>query len=119
MTTKISRRKLIQTTSAASVAAGVAAMSPAAINAATMPGPRFEGKDTPKLCLAVGDGGPLPQGTPEETAATGARRLRQLGVEHAITGMGRIPWAEETLPGLLDRHKKNGITIGNIIISGF
>jgi mannonate dehydratase len=115
MTTKISRRKLMQTAGVASVAA----MSPPPMNAASMPGPRFEGKDTPKLCLGIGDGGPLPQGTPDETAATGARRLLQLGVEHAITGMGRIPWDEETLRTLLDRHKKNGITIANIMISGF
>src|SRR5437016_9450909 len=102
MTTKISRRRLMQTAGVASVAA----MSPPPMNAATMPGPRFESKDTPKLCLSIGDGGPLPQGTPEENAAAGARRLRQLGVEHAITGMGRIPWDEETLRGTLDRYKK-------------
>jgi len=105
MTTKLSRRRLMQTAGVASVAA----MSPP-INAAAMPPPHYEGKDTPKLCLAVGDGGPLPQGTPDETVAIGARRLRQLGVEYAITGVGRIPWEEETMRGLLDQYKKNGIT---------
>jgi mannonate dehydratase len=98
--------------------AGTAAMTPAT-TAATMPAPRFEGKDTPKLCLGIGDGGPLPQGSPAETAAAGARRLRQLGVEYAITGIGRIPWDEETLRGLLDAYKKNGVTIANVMISGF
>ena len=89
------------------------------MNAATMPGPRFEGKETPKICLAVGDGGPVAQGTPAEMAAAGSRRLRQLGVEYAITGMGRTPWEEETLRALLDRYKKNGIAVDNIMISGF
>jgi mannonate dehydratase len=114
MSTTISRRRLMQTAGIA----GAAAMTPAT-TAATMPAPRFEGKDTPKLCLSVGDGGPLPQGSPAETAAAAARRLRQLGVEYAITGIGRIPWDEETLRGLLDAYKKNGVTIANVMISGF
>ena len=52
-------------------------------------------------------------------AAAGSRRLRQLGVEYAITGLGRPPWEEETLRTLLDRYKKNGIAVDNIMISGF
>jgi mannonate dehydratase len=99
-------------------AASAAAMTPQA-GAATMPPNRFEGRDTPKLCLGIGDGGPVQQGTPDDMAAANARRLRQIGVEHAITGMGRIPWEEETLRALLDRYKKNGVTIGNIMIGGF
>lgn len=114
MSTTISRRRLMQTAGIA----GAAAMTPAT-TAATMPAPRFEGKDTPKLCLSIGDGGPLPQGSTAEVAAAAARRLRQLGVEHAITGIGRIPWDEETLRGLLDAYKKNGVTIANVMISGF
>jgi mannonate dehydratase len=114
MSTTISRRRLMQTAGIA----GAAAMTPAT-TAATMPAPRFEGKDTPKLCLSIGDGGPLPQGSPAEIAAAAARRLRQLGVEHAITGIGRIPWDEETLRALLDAYKKNGVTIANVMISGF
>jgi len=114
MSTTISRRRLMQTAGIA----GAAAMTPAT-TAATMPAPRFEGKDTPKLCLSIGDGGPLPQGSPAEIAAAAARRLRQLGVEQAITGIGRIPWDEETLRALLDAYKKNGVTIANVMISGF
>jgi hypothetical protein len=52
MSTTISRRRLMQTA------------------------PRFESKDTPKLCLRIGDGGPLPEGSPAETAMAAARRLR-------------------------------------------
>ncbi|MBS1854562.1 MAG: mannonate dehydratase [Acidobacteria bacterium] len=89
------------------------------VDAATMPPNRFEGKDTPKLCLGIGDGGPVAQGTPDEMAAASARRLCQIGVQHAITGMGRIPWEEDALRTLLDRYKKNGVTIGNIMIGGF
>jgi len=99
--------------------AGVAAITPLPASAA-MPAPHFEGKDTPKLCLAIGDGGaPVNASGGEEAIAAACRRLRQIGVEYAITGMGRIPWDEETLRGLLDRYKKNGVTIANIMISGF
>jgi mannonate dehydratase len=110
---KISRRRLMQ-------AAGVSAMTPPPARAAAMPAPRFEGKDTPKICLEATIGGIGQQGTiTDEAAASAARRLRQLGVEYAIAGMGRIPWEEETLRGLMDRYKKNGVTIANIMISGF
>ncbi len=110
---KISRRTLMQS----AATAGVAAMTPP-MNAATMPGPRFEGKDTPKLCLGAGDGA-AGAGNSDEVVAANARRLRQIGVEYAISGMGRIPWEESTLRAFLDRYKKNGITVANIMISGF
>ncbi|MDE3167875.1 MAG: mannonate dehydratase [Acidobacteriota bacterium] len=99
-------------------AAGAVTVAPRA-DAAEMPPNRFEGAGTPKLCLGIGDAGAAAQGTPDEIAASGARRLRQIGVEHAITGMGRIPWDEETLRALLGRYKANGVTIGNIMIGGF
>jgi mannonate dehydratase len=84
-----------------------------------MPGPRFEGKDTPKICLELNFPGWSAPSDPEEAAAASGRHLRQLGVEHAISGMGRIPWQEETLRAFLDRYKKNGIAVANIMISGF
>src|ERR1017187_5645536 len=46
----ISRRKLMQT-------AGMAALASPASAAGVMPAPRFEGRDTPKIALSVGDGG--------------------------------------------------------------
>jgi len=111
---KLSRRSLMQS----AAVAGAAAMSPPA-GAATMPPPRFEGKDTPKLCLGVGDGGGGPQTSGADAIVAGARKLCQIGVTHAITGMGRIPWDETALRNLLDSYKKNGVTIANIMISGF
>jgi mannonate dehydratase len=70
------------------------------------------------LEATIGGAGPQTVNS-DEAAAAASRMLRQLGVEHAITGMGRIPWEEETLRGLMDRYKKNGVTIANIMISGF
>ena len=117
MSTRISRRKLIQSTGAA----GVAAMSPRTMTAATMPAPRFEGKDTPKICLeaSLPGNGPPPENVDEAVAAA-ARRIKQLGVDHVIGGMrGPIPWTEEALKTAMDRYKAHGLTIGNIMIAGF
>src|SRR5208283_2446980 len=46
---RISRRKLMQT-------AGIAAFASSASAAGDMPALRFEGKDTPKIALSIGDG---------------------------------------------------------------
>ena len=115
----ISRRNLIQ-------AAGIAAIaSPAAPAAGTMPENKFEGKDTPKICLSLGDTG-VPA-TPAAGAAPSpftqpqlqARRLRQLGVDHVLSGGPRIPWEESRLKEMIGGLKENGITLGNLMISGF
>lgn len=127
MNPKVSRRKLMQAAGAAALAAP-AAPAPAA----TMPGPRFEGKDTPKICLGLGDGGgPLlppdqqPQagrggrGGPAINQEVSAKRMRQIGVEHALSGGPPIPWTEAQLKEMMDRLKGYGITLGNLMIGGF
>jgi mannonate dehydratase len=81
--------------------------------------PRFEGKDTPKICLEVGTGGGPPGASADETAAASARRIRQLGVEYVLSGGGRIPWEESRLREMIDRLKTNGLTLANLMISGF
>jgi mannonate dehydratase len=116
MSTKLSRRKLFRTAGAA----GVAAMATPAMNAATMPGPRFESKDTPKICLEANlSASTQPPADPEQAVAAAARRVKQLGVDHVISGGPRIPWTEETLRTQMDRLKANGLTLGNLMIAGF
>jgi mannonate dehydratase len=73
--------------------------------------PRFEGKDTPKIALATGDGGP--------TGVDSARRIRQLGVSWALGGGPPIPWDETRLTEQMDRLKGSGVTLGNLMITGF
>src|SRR5574342_164712 len=64
--------------------------------------------------------GVAPQGmSPEEAAATAARRIRQLGVTHVLGGGPRIPWTEKQLADMRDRLKANGLTMANLMISGF
>src|SRR5947207_9004680 len=115
MNPKVSRRKLIQGTAVAA-----AAIAPPATTAATMPGPRFESKDTPKICLEANlSASAPPPADPEEAAAATARRIKQLGVDHVISGGGRIPWQEDALRAQMERLKSHGLTLGNLMISGF
>src|ERR1051326_1777808 len=106
MSSRVSRRSMLQVTGAAALA-----------SAATMPGPRFEGKDTPKICLQpnLADPGPPPP-NPREAPA---RRIKQLGVDHVISGGPPIPWTEERLRAQMDQLKSHGLTLGNLMISGF
>jgi mannonate dehydratase len=103
----LTRRSLLQTAAAAPLAAQI-------------PGPRSEGRDTPRICLEAGlsDSGPVPAEAAEAQAAAG-RRIRQLGVEHVISGGPRIPWTEAGLRERMDGLKSNGLTLGNLMISGF
>src|SRR5262245_16469051 len=89
MDTEFSRRTWIQS-------AGAAALRFPAAAAATTSGPRHEGPDTPKICLEVG-ASRLAAGAPDEA---GARRVKQLGVDHVIARYpGPIPWEEGRLRG--------------------
>src|SRR5438874_6849618 len=108
MNSRFSRRKLIE-------AAGVAAFAAPAVHAAKMPEPRFEGKDSPKLSLGMGDGG---GGAPGSNEA-GLKRIKQLGVDYVLGGGPRIPWEESRLKEQMDRIKAAGLTLGNLMIGGF
>lgn len=108
MTSEFSRRQLIH-------AAGIAAL-PLPAAAAMRPGPRLDSSETPKICLEIGRGALSAGGSTE----AGARRVKQLGVDHVITSSpGRIPWEEAQLRDLIDRLKAQGLTLGNIMIGGF
>ena len=95
-----------------------AANGASAVESAGQARPHFEGKDTPKICLEAGLGAPA-GASPEEAAAAAGRRIRQLGVDHVISGGPRIPWEEAGLKEMMDRLKANGLTLANLMISGF
>jgi mannonate dehydratase len=71
-----------------------------------MPG---EGKDTPKICLGFA-------GEPDEA---GMRRLKQIGVDHVLTGGPKIPWTEADVRARIDQFKAGGLTLWNMMIGGF
>jgi mannonate dehydratase len=113
-----SRRTLLKTAGAAALGLPAAyAVSPSA--SADQASLRVEGKDTPKICLEAGLGGAAAGASADEAAAAAARRIRQLGVDHVISGGPRIPWEESRLKETMDRLKSNGLTLANLMISGF
>ena len=113
---KTSRRTMLKSVGAAA-ALGLP-LAPARLRAGMRPG-RGEGRDTPKIALEMGLG-IAPQGSSaEEAAAAAARRIRQLGVTHVLGGGPRLPWTEAPLKEVMDRAAKNGLTLANLMISGF
>jgi mannonate dehydratase len=47
------------------------------------------------------------------------RRLKQVGVDYVLTGGPPIPWTEADVRTRMDRFKSGGLTLCNMMISGF
>jgi mannonate dehydratase len=71
-----------------------------------------EGPDTPKIAAPIGNAHPG-----DMTLAI--RRVSQLGVTHVLGGGGPIPWKVADLQSLVSQLKAGGLTLGNLMISGF
>jgi mannonate dehydratase len=113
---RTSRRTVLKAVSAAAV---VGLPRRAAADAPQAARVRDEGTGTPNIALEMGLG-IAPQGqSPDAAAEAAARRIRQLGVTHVLGGGPRIPWTEAQLQELIDRASKNGLTLANLMISGF
>ncbi len=109
MSSTVSRRRVLQLTGAAAL------LSSTTVRSSQSAAPKFsrmpaEGKDTPKICLGAwavsGDD-------------AGARRLKQIGVDNVLTGGPKIPWEEADIRSRMDRYKAAGVTLCNLMISGF
>jgi len=122
MNRKPSRRTILKTAGAAALAMPAAYHAPAlSWSATTAPDrPRFEGPGTPKICVEASLGAsPSSTAGADEEARAASQRIRQLGVDHVISGGGRIPWEESRLQDMLDSFKRNGLILGNLMIAGF
>ncbi len=65
------------------------------------------GPEKPKICmLASSDRGYM-------------RKIKQLGVDHVLTGGPQIPWTEKSLLEIMDQYKAEGLTVINMMIGGF
>ena len=118
---KFSRRTAVQI-------AGAAALLPVAaesLSGAQVPQAPKEGPNTPKIALGMGDSG-IPgggrgrgaaPGTPAPDPSEGPRRIKQLGVNHVLSGLGGIPWTEDALNAAMAPWKAMGITVGNLMIN--
>ncbi|HWC98876.1 MAG TPA: mannonate dehydratase [Candidatus Sulfopaludibacter sp.] len=141
MALRFSRRKMMQSVSGVALAQSVTAAEAA-------PAPRKwpieEGPDTPKICLAPGDGGgPLPASVqPAAPAAAVGRgggyggylapkaeapaapplaafeRIRQLGVTHLLgVAISGSPWTEENVRRTVQTAKDAGLVAYNAMIN--
>jgi mannonate dehydratase len=110
MKSKFERREMMQ-------AMGSLALFPwvASASEATGKGKFIEKSDTPKICLEIG-AGLLNAGNLNEA---GIRRIKQLGVDFVITGGPPIPWRESEIRSIMDPLKVGGLSLGNMMISGF
>jgi mannonate dehydratase len=70
-----------------------------------------EGADTPKIACAIN----LADGVTDAAM----RSVLQLGVSHVLSGGPVLPWTAVDLRSLVDKLKANGVTLGNLMISGF
>lgn len=105
----INRRKLL-------AAAAVSPLIPLARGGGDdVQGLELDDRDLPKICLEVG-GGLLAAGKTDEA---GIRRVRQLGVTHALTGGPKIPWTFEQIQTMREKLKAGGISLDNLMIGGF
>ena len=108
MKSDVSRRTMLK-------AAGAGALASAAPGGAAAQSRFAEREDTPKICLEMGRYS-LAAGNMDEA---GFRRIRQLGVDHVLSGGPQIPWSETDLRTMITRLKESGLTLGNLMIGGF
>src|SRR5215475_12974858 len=107
MKSSFSRREMMK-------AAGGTALTPVAspsfLNSAQNGSwPPAEGANTPKICL----------GLRPDIDEAGMRRVKQIGVDYVLMGGPPIPWTEEVLRERMNRFKAGGLTVCNMMISGF
>ena len=70
-----------------------------------------ESAGTPKIACAID----LRHGVTDEAI----RRVVQLGVYHVLSGGPPIPWTAGRLQPIVEKLKVGGLTLGNLMISGF
>jgi mannonate dehydratase len=102
VTSRLPRRSFLHAT-------GAFTLAPTLAKAATGSWPPAEGEGVPRICLGVG-------ASADEKEM---RRLKQIGVDHVLMGGPPIPWKEADLRALVERFRKGGLTVDNLMIYGF
>jgi len=65
------------------------------------------GPDKPKMCML------------SSFDKAYMRKIKQIGVDHVLTGGPQIPWTEKSLTEAMDQYKSEGLTVINMMIGGF
>jgi mannonate dehydratase len=69
-----------------------------------------EGPETPKICAPI---------SIRDITDASMRRVKQIGVNHVLSGGPKIPWDESELQSIVEKLKGGGLALGNLMISGF
>ena len=111
----LSRRKLVKLIGSAAFAASF--RSAGVLGSGMECGDALDSLRIPKIALELSKTGPnFATGAVDEA---GMRRVKQLGVNDVLMGGPAIPWLEADLRTLMDKLKTGGLTLGNLMISGF
>lgn len=103
----ISRREVMKAIGATAL---TTSMTPVAgVHVARAQGARDGGRPSPKICMGISN-------RPSDAAM---RQLKQLGVDYVLMGGPPIPWQESSIRSVMDRLKEGGLTLCNMMISGF
>jgi len=82
--------------------------------------PRIESADTPKLALELTmNSAPVGSLAAGRFDASSMRRVKQLGVSNVLMGGPMIPWEEAEIRSRMEALKAAGLSLGNMMISGF
>ncbi len=65
------------------------------------------GSDKPKICMLC------------SFDRAYMRKIRQIGVDHVLTGGPQIPWTEKSLTDAMNQYKAEGLGVINMMIGGF
>ena len=104
----IPRRRLLQAMGTMAIVPSTTAAKPYGAERTPVYGPS-ERDHTPKICLGVA-------ATLDEA---GMRRVKQIGVDYVLTGGPKIPWTEDDVRARIDHFRAGGLTLCNMMISGF
>jgi mannonate dehydratase len=93
---------------------GAVALAGPAASAASSQGAQANGRQAPpsaapKICMGISS----------RASDADMRRITQLGVDHALMGGPPIPWDESALRETIERFRAGGLTVCNMMISGF
>lgn len=93
---------------------GATAFAGSAASAAGSLGARVEDRQAPGLSLPK-----ICMGISSRAGEADMRRIAQLGVDHVLMGGPPIPWEASALRDVMDSFKAGGLTVCNMMISGF
>ena len=103
----ISRRQVMKAIGATALTAPVAPAGTGRGDVAQSA--RGEGRETPKICMGISG----------RAGEADMRQLKQIGVDHVLMGGPAIPWQESAIRAVMDRFQQGGLTLCNMMISGF